>query len=418
MRETITLKDAHNYMLNELGMDMGLVTDILIDDRLKILPEQFCGKVCVHKDNLEEVIKTKKMIKFNTKNRSKDNFSTTLRKNILNYFKENDLSTTANMGMIFKTIVMISIYVVPFILLVTLNPNMWVSIGLVILMGLGIAGTGMCVMHDAVHGAYSKKKWVNKILGGTLYLLGCNTLNWKIQHNILHHTYTNISEHDEDVNTKGPIRLHKDVPLKKIHKYQYVHAFFFYGLMTLSKMYNDFPQLIKYNKMGLTKKQKVKPKQELIKMIIRKIAYLSIVIGLPLIVSEYNILEVIIGFLLMHWVAGFILSVIFQLAHVVEGAQQTTPPEDGNMENEFAVHQLLTTSDFGRDSKLLSWLVGGLNFQIEHHLFPHICHIHYKKLSYIVEETAKQYNLPYNTKKTFFSALNSHIKQLKILGNT
>lgn len=60
MAESITLKDAHNYMLNELGMDMGLVTDILIDDRLKILPEQFCGKVCVHKDNLEEIIKIKK----------------------------------------------------------------------------------------------------------------------------------------------------------------------------------------------------------------------------------------------------------------------------------------------------------------------------------------------------------------------
>jgi len=115
----------------------------------------------------------------------------------------------------------------------------------------------------------------------------------------------------------------------------------------------------------------------------------------------------------MHWVAGFILSVIFQLAHVVEGVEQPIQTSDGNIENEFTVHQLLTTSDFGRNNKFLTWFVGGLNFQVEHHLFPNICHVHYKNLSYIVEKTAKEYNLPYNLKPSFGAALSSHVKRLK-----
>ena len=357
-----------------------------------------------------------KKIQFSKEDATQETFSATLKKNVSNYFKDRKLAKTANTTMIVKTITMISLYLVPFVLLLILNPNGWIALGLTILMGIGIAGTGMGVMHDAVHGAYSKKKWVNQLLGGTLYLLGSNILNWKIQHNVLHHTYTNINDLDEDIDSKGPIRLHEDAPLKSIHRFQYIHAFFFYGLMTIVKTYNDFPQLAKYNKMGLTKGQNVNPTAEYLKMLFRKILYMVLIIGLPLYFTDFNWWQVAIGFFIMHWVAGFILAVIFQLAHVVEGAEQPIPSSDGNIENEFAVHQLLTTSDFGRNNRFLTWFVGGLNFQVEHHLFPHICHVHYKNLSYIVEKTAKQFNLPYNSKPTFFAALNSHVKRLKVLG--
>ena len=357
-----------------------------------------------------------KTIHFLKEDKNHETFSSSLRKNVNNYFKENHISPNGNATMYFKTIAMVILYLVPFILILTIHPSSLLAFGLTILMGIGVAGTGMGVMHDAVHGSYSKKQWVNKLLGGTIYLLGSNTLNWKIQHNVLHHTYTNINEFDEDINSKGPIRLAEDSPLKAIHRFQYIHAFFFYGLMTLSKTINDFPQLAKYNKMGLTKGQNANPTGEYIKMILRKGLYLVVIIGLPLYFTDFNWWQIVFGFFVMHWVAGFILSVIFQLAHVVEGAEQPMPTYDGNIENEFAVHQLLTTSDFGRNNIFLTWFVGGLNFQVEHHLFPNICHVHYKNLSYIVEKTAKEYNLPYNLKPSFGAALSSHVKRLKELG--
>lgn len=355
-------------------------------------------------------------IHFTKEDKSRETFTSALKKNVNNYFKENHISTTANATMVIKTIAMVSLYLAPFILLLIYDPNVWISILLVVLMGIGVAGTGMGVMHDAVHGAYSKKKWVNKLLGSSLYLLGSNVLNWKIQHNVLHHTYTNINDYDEDIESKGPIRLAEQAPLKKIHKYQYIHAFFFYGLMTIVKTYNDFPQLAKYNRMGLTKGQNHTPWIEFAKMLFRKILYMVLIIGLPLYFTSFNWWQVLIGFFIMHWVAGFILAVVFQLAHVVEGAEQPVLDANGDIENEFAIHQLLTTADFARDNWFLNWFVGGLNFQVEHHLFPTICHVHYKNLSYIVEKTAKEFNLPYNLKPSFTASLKSHVKRLKELG--
>ncbi len=151
-------------------------------------------------------------------------------------------------------------------------------------------------------------------------------------------------------------------------------------------------------------------------MSIRKLSYLILILGLPIYFTDFLWWQVLIGFFVMHWVASLILAVIFQLAHVVEGALQPFPSHEGNMEHEFLVHQLLTTADFARNNKVLSWYIGGLNFQVIHHLFPNICHIHYRNLSFIVEKTANEFNLPYNLKPSFGAALRSHVKRLKELG--
>ncbi len=354
------------------------------------------------------------IIKF-TSNISKEHqFVVELRKKVNNYFKQNNISPKANSKMILKTIILLSSYLVPFIIILIFKPHLLIAIGLTVLMGIGIAGIGMGVMHDACHGAYSKKHWVNNLLGGSLYLLGSNVLNWKIQHNVLHHTYTNISGFDEDIDDKGPIRLSENKPLKWYHKYQFIYAFLFYGLMTITMLTNDFTRLLKYHKQGLLKSQNKKMGREFTKMLLRKIIYLTVIIGLPLWLTDYSIWQILFGFFIMHWTASIILSFVFQMAHVVEGAQQPLP--EVNMHVEWSVHQLNTTADFARNNKLLSWYVGGLNFQIEHHLFPNICHIHYKNIAPIVEQTAKEFGLQYNIQPTFRSALLSHIYRLKELG--
>ncbi|MBL7919901.1 MAG: acyl-CoA desaturase [Bacteroidia bacterium] len=353
-------------------------------------------------------------IKFTSTIPNEHQFVVELRKKVSNYFKQNNLSPKANDKMVVKTIILLCSYLVPFVILLFLNVPLVLAAALVVLMGIGIAGVGMGVMHDACHGAYSKKHIVNNLLGGSLYLLGSNVLNWKIQHNVLHHTYTNISGFDEDIDDKGPIRLSENKPLKWYHKYQFIYAFIFYGLMTVTMLTNDFTRLHKYHREGLLKSQNKKIWNEFVKMLLRKVTYLAIIIGLPLLFTNYTFWQILLGFFIMHWTASIILSFIFQMAHVVEGAKQPLP--EINMHVDWSVHQLNTTADFAPNNKFLSWYVGGLNFQIEHHLFPNICHIHYKNIAPIVEQTAKEFGLKYNIQPTFRSALLSHIYRLKELG--
>lgn len=357
-----------------------------------------------------------KTIKFVCSDNRQKQFATAVRKNVNNYFKENQISTKGNLPMVIQTIVMLSVYIIPFVLILTITMSAWIAMLMAVLMGIGMAGIGMCVMHDAVHGSYSHKEWVNKILGGTMYLLGSNVFNWKIQHNYLHHAFTNIEGYDQDIASRGPIRLSQYAPLKKIHRYQYIHAFFFYGLMTISKLTKDFTQLLEYNKAGITRQYHINPGFEYVKMVILKIIYLFVIIGVPILFTPFSWWQILLGFLIMHWTAGCILSTVFQMAHVVEGTEQLLPNTEGVIQREWAVHELRTTSDFARNNLFLNYYVGGLNFQIEHHLFPNICHIHYRKIAPIVEKTAEEFGFMYNLKPTFMNALHSHIRRLKELG--
>ncbi|HYG50468.1 MAG TPA: fatty acid desaturase, partial [Flavobacteriales bacterium] len=186
-------------------------------------------------------------------NKDKARFTATLKKNVNDYFKERNLSTKGNFKMVIKSIVMLTVYFAPFILLLTLPLSGWVFFLLSIAMGIGMAGIGMGVMHDAVHGSFSKKEWMNKLFGNTIYFIGGNKFNWRIQHNILHHTFTNIDGYDEDIEPKGSMRMSKQTPLKRIHRYQHIYAFFLYCLMSISRFFKEISQLARYNKTGVTR---------------------------------------------------------------------------------------------------------------------------------------------------------------------
>jgi linoleoyl-CoA desaturase len=355
-------------------------------------------------------------IKFISTDYNQKKFVIALRKNVNDYFKMNGISTKGNIFMYIKAIVMLSIYIIPFSVILLVPITTIVAILLVILMGIGEGGIGMSVMHDAAHGAFSRNKHINNIFASTMFILGSNTFNWKVQHNILHHTFTNIYGYDQDIETKAVLRLSEHAPKKKFHKFQYIYAFFFYGLMTISKLITDIFQLIEFNKTGITKEQNHNPKIELIRLLLSKVLYFSIIIGLPILLTQFKWWQVLIGFSILHFTAGIIMSTIFQMAHVVKDVQQPLPNEEGIIPHEWIVHQLMTTADFAKNNKFLNWYVGGLNFQVEHHLFPNICHIHYPKIAPIVEKTTLDFGIAYHKKKTFLSALKSHIKRLKELG--
>lgn len=345
-------------------------------------------------------------------------FFATLNKRVNEYFKTNGLSKQANEAMVFKTIIMLALYTIPYILIISgVFSSSFSLFVLCVIMGLGIAGIGLSVMHDANHGSYSKKPWVNNVLGFTLNLIGGNSFNWKVQHNVLHHTFTNVHEADEDIAPSPLFRMSPEAKLHPIHKYQYIYAWPFYGLLTMIWVFRkDFVKLMSYQKDGLVTRQKTTATKEWIILIGTKIIYLTYALIIPMILLDVLWWQVLLGFFTMHYIAGFILAVIFQPAHVIESAEYPVADTAGNLKDVWAVHQLRTTANFARNNRLLSWYVGGLNYQVEHHLFPHICHIHYDKISKIVEETALEFGLPYNAEDTFIDALISHGKQLKALG--
>lgn len=345
-------------------------------------------------------------------------FFSTLNQRVNQHFKSKDISRYANTQMVVKTLFMYVLYWVPFIILLTNTVTSIPGLLLIsVVMGIGVAGIGLSVMHDANHGAYSKKPWVNQLIGYSLNMVGGNALNWRIQHNVLHHTYTNIHDVDEDISPRGVLRMTPHGDWKPIHRFQFVYAWFLYGLMTLVwVLTKDFARISKYHREGLIKGQKTNLAKELFILIATKVFYFAYILGLPMLLTDITFSQWLIGFLLMHFIAGFILAVIFQPAHVVDGTSFPLPDTEGTMENSWAVHQLYTTTNFANNNRALSWYVGGLNYQIEHHLFPGVCHVHYRDLSKIVQETAAEFNLPYRSIPTFSGALYGHAKLLKELG--
>lgn len=355
------------------------------------------------------------VVKFNKKDRPE--FYKALRKRVNNHFTENNISTHANLNMKIKTIFMLCSYFIPMALLLTgFATNLWAMFGLWILMGFGMSGIGLSVMHDANHGSYSKSKRVNKFIGFVITFIGGYDVNWKIQHNVLHHSFTNIHGHDEDIE-KGVIRFSPEQDRKPIFKFQLFYAPFLYAIMTLYWFTaKDFEQLFRYRKKNLLAGQGLTFNQALMQIIFVKAIYLVVTVILPLVLLPFAWWQIMLGFLVMHFISGLILALIFQPAHVIEETSFFRPDEDISVENNWAIHQLLTTSNFANKSRIFSWLVGGLNYQIEHHLFPNICHVHYRKLSKIVKATAEEYGIPYHQHETFLGAVTSHFKLLNALG--
>jgi linoleoyl-CoA desaturase len=358
----------------------------------------------------------KKGIKFNPNDQPE--FVAELRGKINQYFKENELSKHANNSMRLKTAFMLALYFIPLVLIVTqVVSGLALILLMYVLMGFGMAGIGTCVMHDANHGAYSKNKLVNKALGFTANFIGAYHINWKIQHNVLHHSYTNIAHYDEDIDKKGIIRFSPHQKSKKGLRFQAFYAPILYSIMTIYWLFGkDFEQLFRYNKEKLLKAQGITFQSGLIYMAINKIWYLGLILALPLLVSGAVWWHIVLGFVMMQLMSGLLLALIFQSAHVIEETDFYEADEHGSVENNWAIHQMRTTSNFAHGSGVFSWLIGGLNYQIEHHLFPNICHCHYKKMSPIVKATAEAHDIPYHHHKSFFKAIKSHFSLLHTLG--
>lgn len=349
-----------------------------------------------------------------TFNNKKSVFYNTLKANVDEYFITNNIKKTGNWTLYIKTLILIPAAVFLYVFLLTVHLPVILAILLCAILGFVLASIGFNVMHDACHGSYSSKKWVNEVLSLTLNALGGNAFIWKFKHNIIHHTYTNVDGIDDDI-AKSPIMrqctTQKWVPA---HRFQHIYVVLVYAISSIAWVaLMDFTKYFT-QRIFSTPLQKMSVNDHII-FWLSKVLYALFYVVIPIYFVGGT--AWLVGYLSMEITLGLTLALVFQLAHVVEHAEfETAGIEPKLIENEWAAHQVRTTVNFAPRNWVINWYVGGLNYQVEHHLFPRISHIHYPAISQIVKKTCEQYNLPYNTIPTMSKSIASHFRMMKKLG--
>ncbi|MEJ1238064.1 acyl-CoA desaturase [Chryseolinea sp. T2] len=300
-----------------------------------------------------------------------------------------------------------------YVLLVFFTPPAWISVGLCVVLGILLSLIGFNVMHEGGHQSFSRHAWLNKLSSYFLNILGGNQYYWKIKHNQNHHTYTNIEGMDSDIDVKPLMRLHEGQPHRWYHRFQHIYWVFLYGISYLVWVfYEDFQKYVSGKINSNSEAKKMAPREHVI-FWFTKLMYIFCYIVVPIIFVGWA--SWLVGFLIVTFVCGLAISIVFQLAHVVGGTSFHSA-EGGTSDCEWAVHQLASTSNFGTSSRLLHWFLGGLNFQIEHHLFPRVSHIHYPAISVFVREACKKAGIAYHEHRTMMGAIVSHVMLLHKLG--
>lgn len=347
---------------------------------------------------------------------SKGSFTDEVKSVVHGYFKSHGISETGDWRLFSKTIILFSLFFSCYFILLFTGLSLWVKVPVLFFLGYYvIPGIGFCIMHDAIHGSYSRYAWVNYLAGLSLNFLGAINFIWKTKHNQIHHTNTNIDGFDEDIEAGSILRLHSSQTWKPIHKHQ--HKWWYwptaYSLLYLLWVWvNDYKKY--FTKKILYKRIKISVAEHIV-FWFSKIFYLFFFAVLP--ITQVGFGAWFVGYIAVSLICSFRISVIFQLAHIVEGVKHPTKDEFKKSDNkEFFVHQAETTADFAVDNTFISWWVGGLNFQIEHHLFPGISHIHYPVIHRLIKPLFQKWGIEMNVKDTVRSAIRSHIRELYLLG--
>ncbi|RYG51313.1 MAG: acyl-CoA desaturase [Chitinophagaceae bacterium] len=342
------------------------------------------------------------------------NFHQELKRRVAQYFKDNNKLSTGNASLYTKAIILFTGYLFLYVHLVFFTPVTWLALLECVLMGGLTAAIGFNVMHDGSHGSFSNSKMANKLATFSINILGASGIMWHQKHNIIHHTYTNIDGVDDDIEIKPLLRMCRTQKKYWIHRFQHIYVWFLYTLLLIVWLFvSDYTKYFR-KKVGDVPIKKLSAFEHFA-FWAAKIGYAVMMIGLP--VYMVGFIPWLIGFLVMTLFSGFVLSIVFQLAHTVEETAFPVPDGDTNkVENEWAIHQLETTANFATRNKVICWLVGGLNFQIEHHLFPKISHIHYPAISKIIKQTCQEFNVKYIEYRKMRHAIASHTSHLKRMG--
>lgn len=344
---------------------------------------------------------------------AKNTFFSVLRKRVNDYFVENNIHQAGNSKLLVKSAILVFTAAALYVVLVFFTPTAWISLLICGLLGLNLALVGFNVMHDGGHKSFSKYPWINTLAAHFLNALGGSAYFWQVKHNINHHTYTNIEGMDSDIDVKPFMRLHEGQPLRPYHRFQHIYWIILYGISYLAWIfYEDFQKYFSGRISKISPSKKLTAGQHII-FWSTKTFYVLFYMALP--IYSVGWLSWLIGFLIITFVCGVVISIVFQLAHVVQGTEFFSV-QGGDQEHNWAIHQVRSTADFATKNRFLHWMLGGLNFQVEHHLFPRISHIHYPVIARYVKQTCSEYGIIYHEYKSMLSAVISHIIHLYSLG--
>jgi linoleoyl-CoA desaturase len=312
-----------------------------------------------------------------------------------------------------KTAIILATFATAYLLLVFAAQAWWQAVPLAIVLGLSVVAIGFNVMHDASHQAFSDRLWLNRLMARSLDVVGGSSHFWRWKHVVFHHTFVNVVGYDTDINLAGLGRLTPHHPRAWIHRWQHCYVWLLYGAMVIKwHLYDDF-RLCATGRMGEHLVQRPQGRQ-LAVFVAGKVIFIVLAFALPLALHPSWAVAAI--YLLTASVIGLVLGVVFQLAHCVEEADFPLDHNPGRIEKPWAVHQVETSVDFARGSRAAAWLLGGLNFQIEHHLFSRICHVNYPAIAAVVEKTCVEFGVRYSHNETVWAALRSHYRWLRRMG--
>lgn len=341
-------------------------------------------------------------------------FGIEVRAEVAAHFAQSQISSHANFEMVLKSLLLATAYFGSYTLLLLDFADWPLNVALCVMMGFGLAGMGFSVAHDALHGAYSANPAVNRVLGFVFETLGGNGYAWTLAHNGAHHSMPNVSGHDEDIEVTPLLRLSPHSPHLPIHRFQHLFAFALYALATLNWAFvRDFVYFTRPSEGPLANRPH--EGSEWARLVVGKLLFYA-AMSLPFFLLRAPAWHILIGLLTVHLTAGLTLGIVFQLAHSFEGAGYVPASEASDVNQAWAAHQLRTTTNFAANNHVLSWYIGGLNYQVEHHLFPRICHVHYPRISRIVQRVARRHGFAYNSLPTFRDALGAHYRMLRQLG--
>jgi len=342
-------------------------------------------------------------------------FHADLKRRVAAHFRAGNRARWGGAAMHAKTAVILAWFAGAYLLLLLRGGSSgWLAAGLTLLVALATAGIGFSVMHDANHGAYARSAWVNRVWGLALDFVGASSYVWRFKHNVFHHTYANVDGVDADIDAAPFLRLAPSQRRRGIHRYQHVYAWLLYGVLAVKWWFVDDVVDLVRGRIGRLSFPRPRG-GELAAVVGGKAVFLAWSVVVPALVFRSAWVAPL--FLLGAFTLGVVLSTVFQLAHAVpEAGFHAAAGEAGRMPAAWAEHQVRATVDFAPSNRLLGWYVGGLNFQVEHHLFPEVCHVHYRALAGIVEATCAAHRVPYRSRSTLRSAIGAHYRHLRDLG--
>jgi len=341
-------------------------------------------------------------------------FHAELKKRISAYFDSTGKRRTGNYKLFLKAGILLTLFLAGYVHLLFLTPPAIIAIPECILLGCTAAALCFNLMHDGAHGSFSQYPLLNKMAAHSWDVIGGSTFIWKMKHNVIHHSYTNVDGLDDDIDVKPFLRMSDTQKRHELHRYQYLYFWILYPMTYLFMIFiQDFLKYFR-KRIGQVPMKKMNTVDH-IDFWGFKLLYIGLFLVLPIYLVGFS--AFIIGFLIFSLVNGFILSIVFQLAHTVEHTSFPVVNQQTNqMEDEWAIHQIKTTANFATKNKFVSWFVGGLNFQIEHHLFPKISHVHYPAISKIIRQACQEYGIAYLEYPKVRLAVASHVAFLRQMG--